>query len=220
MRTYHFLSGDDALDDISNRHLKLSEIDKLNDPFELWCTAQGDKELRRDLRKWKAEMAEKYGMLCFCLHWHNPVLWSHYADRHRGICLGFDVPDNSIKAVQYVASRTPLRFPLTEAAIQKLLFTKYRDWNYEEEWRGWFRLDTRDQATGLFFYDFDEKIQLREVIVGPLCEIPRSKIEAAIGGYIGPVHIVKARLAFKTFRVVTNKIGFANSRTNNRNTAT
>jgi len=118
MRTYHFLSSDHAVDDISKRHLKLSEIHKLNDPFELWCTAQGDKKLRRDLRKWKSEMAEKYGMLCFCLHWHNPVLWSHYANRHRGICLGFDVPDNSVKAVQYVASRTPLRFPLTEAAIQ------------------------------------------------------------------------------------------------------
>ena len=45
MRTYHFLSGDHALDDISKRRLKLSEIDKLNDPFELWCTAQGDKGL-------------------------------------------------------------------------------------------------------------------------------------------------------------------------------
>lgn len=61
---------------------------------------------------------------------------------------------------------------------------------------------------------------MREVIVGPLCKIPKSKIEAAIGSYIGPVHIVKARLAFKIFRVVTNKLGFANSRSNNRDTAT
>jgi hypothetical protein len=211
MRTYNFLSGDHALDDISKRRLKLSEIDKLNDPFELWCTAQRNKGLRRDLRKWKAEMAGMYGMLCFCLHWNNPVLWSHYADRHRGICLGFDVPVNSVKAVQYIASRTSMRFPLTEAATEELLFTKYRDWSYEEEWRGWFRLDTRDQATGLFFYDFDEKIQLREVIVGPLCEIPKGKLEAVTGDYIAPVQIVKARLAFTTFQVVTNKLGFANS---------
>ena len=133
------------------------------------------------------------------------------ADRHRGICLGFDVPDNSFTAVQYVASRTPLQFPLTEAAIRKLLFTKYRGWSYEEEWRGWFRLDTRDQATGLFFYDFDDKIQLREVIVGPLCEIPKGRLEAVTGGYINPLHIIKARLAFETFRVVTSKLGFANS---------
>lgn len=216
MRTYHFLCGDDALDDISKRRLKLSEIAKLNDPFELWCTAQGNKGLRRDLRKWKAEMAAKYGILCFCRHWHNPVLWSHYADRHRGICLGFDVPDDSVKALRYIASRTSLRLPLTEVATQKLLFTKYRDWSYEEERRGWARFDARDPATGLFFCDFGDKLQLREVIVGPLCEIPKGKLETATGRCIGRVQIVKARHAFTTFQVVKNKLGFANSRSNDR----
>src|SRR5260370_36609373 len=113
-------------------------------------------------------MAQKYGMLCFCMHWRNPVLWSHYADRHRGICLGFDVPSDSIKGVQYVVTRPPLRFPLTEATTQKLLFTKYRDWRYEEEWRGWFRLDTRDPGTGYAFYALADKVRLRVEIVGPL----------------------------------------------------
>jgi hypothetical protein len=42
MLAYHFLSAANALDDLANRHIKLSEIDKLNDPFELWCCAQGD----------------------------------------------------------------------------------------------------------------------------------------------------------------------------------
>lgn len=212
MKVYHFLPGDYALDDIIKHRLKLSEIEKLNDPFELWCTAQGNRDLRRVLRKWKSEMSTKYGMLCFCSHWKNPVLWSHYADRHRGICLGFDIPDNSITAVRYVASRTPLPFPPKEATMQKLLFTKYRDWSYEEEWRGWFRLDIRDEASRLFFYNFDDQIRLREVIVGPLCEIPKCKLEAATAGYLEPVQIVKARLAFTTFQVVKNKLGFANSR--------
>jgi len=211
MRAYHFLSCHDALDDIAKQHLKLSEIDKLNDPFELWCTAQTDRALRRDLRKWKAEMAQKYGVLCFCRHWHNPVLWSHYADRHRGICLGFDVPEISIKAVNYVATRSPMQFPPTEETIQKLLFTKYRDWKYEEEWRGWFRLETRDPITGLGFCSLDDKIQLREVIAGPLCDTPKAKIRAALGAALRSVLVVKARLAFATFQVVTNKRGFAHS---------
>jgi hypothetical protein len=57
MRAYHFLSADNVLKDLTNRYLKLSEIDKLNDPFELWCTAQTDRNLRRGLRNWKAQMA-------------------------------------------------------------------------------------------------------------------------------------------------------------------
>lgn len=208
MRAYHFLSANSALDDLTNRHLKLSEIDELNDPFELWCTAQPDRDLRRGLRDWKAEIARHFGMLCFSKRWHNPVLWSHYADKHHGICLGFDVPEGSFKPVAYVAKRLPLRLPLTQATTEQLLFTKYRDWQYEEESRGWFRLEERDPNTHYYFYKLDDKIRLREVIAGPLCDTPKTRIEAALTGYAHEVRITKARLAFKTFRVVENLQGF------------
>jgi hypothetical protein len=62
MRAYHFLSAANALDDLANRHVKLSEIDKLNDPFELWCSAQGDDGIRAALRAWKKEMGRRYGV--------------------------------------------------------------------------------------------------------------------------------------------------------------
>jgi len=104
-----------------------------------------------------------------------------------------------------------MQFPPTEETIQKLLFTKYRDWKYEEEWRGWFRLETRDPITGLCFCSLDDKIQLREVIAGPLCDTPKAKIRAALGADLRSVLAVKARLAFATFQVVTNKRGFAHS---------
>jgi hypothetical protein len=53
MRVYHFLSAENALDELSRRQIKLSEIDNLNDPFELWCVAQGDHRIREALRGWK-----------------------------------------------------------------------------------------------------------------------------------------------------------------------
>jgi hypothetical protein len=208
MRAYHFLSADNALKDLTNRHLKISEIDKLNDPFELWCTAQTDRDLRRGLRNWKAQMAQQYGMLCFTRRWRNPVLWSHYADQHRGMCLGFDVPRESLRPVAYVTKRLPLRLPLTPATTEELLFTKYRDWQYEEEWRGWFRLEECDPITGFYFCKLDDKIRLREVIVGPLCDTLKPRIEVALTGYRRDVRILKARLAFTSFRVVKNRQGF------------
>src|SRR3989304_9386747 len=102
MLVYHFLSANDALDDIIKKRIKLSEIDKLNDPFELWCSAQGNQQIRASLRRWKDKMSRRYGMLCFCKGWHNPLLWSHYSDRHQGMCLGFEVDDQYLKAVSYV----------------------------------------------------------------------------------------------------------------------
>ena len=69
------------------------------------------------------------------------------------------------------------------------------------------RLDERDPSG--YFYPFDKRVQLREVIAGPLCDIPKSVIDEALKGY-KEVRVVKARLAFNTFRVVKNMQGFPN----------
>ena len=211
MRVYHFLPAVYALEDIEKRRIKISEIDQLNDPFELWCVSQKGKQIRSALRNYKKEMGERFGLICFCEHWHNPLLWSHYADRHRGICLGFDVDDRGLKPVNYAKERSDLKIPLTKENADELLYTKYRDWKYEEEWRNWFQLDERED--GHYFYPFDKFIQLREVIAGPLCTDSKDRIEQALRGYPETVSVIKARLAFKTFQVVKNKQGFLASST-------
>jgi len=205
MRVYHFLSAMWALDDIRKKRIKISVIDQLNDPFELWCVEQRDKRLRQALRGFKAEMVERFGMICFSKHWHNPLLWSHYADKHRGICLGFDVDDRGLKPVAYANERPSLRVPPTMESINELLFTKFRDWSYEEELRNWFRLDEREGEH--YFYPFDTLVRLREVIVEPLRGLSNAVIEKSLEEYNG-VSVLKARLAFKTFRVVKNQKGF------------
>lgn len=206
MRVYHFLPAIHALDDIRKQRLKISELDQLNDPFELWCVSQEDHRLRFALREYKKEMTKRFGMICFCKHWHNPLLWSHYADKHRGMCLGFDVDDRGLRAVDYVEERSDLKMPPTKESTDELLFTKYRDWQYEEELRNWFKLDERQD--GYYFYPFDSFVQLREVMAGPLCTTPKEEIDDALKSYRDTVTITKARLAFRTFRVVENLQGF------------
>jgi hypothetical protein len=206
MRVYHFLPAVHALEDIEKKRIKISEIDQLNDPFELWCVSQEDKQVRLALRNYKKEMGQRFGLICFCQHWHNPLLWSHYADKHRGMCLGFEVDDRGLRAVNYVEERPDLKMPPTKESSNELLFTKYRDWQYEEEWRNWFQLDERED--GHYFYPFDRFVQLTEVIVGPLCTESKNKIDQALKGYPETISVIKARLAFKTFRVVENLQGF------------
>jgi hypothetical protein len=208
MRLYHFLPSKYALDDLTKRRLKLSQIDKLNDPFELWCSDQSDRQMRAALRAWKQEMSKQYGLLCFCATWQNPLLWSHYAERHEGICLGFDVRDDSAARVDYVNERTPLQLPLTEGSMQRILFTKFSGWSYEEEWRAWFRLEERDPAAeNHYFREFDQDIRLAEIIVGSLCTVEKSTLTEAIRGYSPQPHIMAARLAFKSFSIVEDKRG-------------
>ena len=44
------------------------------------------------------------GLVWFSANWNNPVQWSHYADHHRDLCLGFKVTAQAHK-VAYVSER-------------------------------------------------------------------------------------------------------------------
>ena len=208
MRLYHFLPAKWALDDLKRRRLKIAEIDKLNDPFELYCANQRDMNARIALRQWKRNTASRSGLLCFCANWKNPLLWSHYADRHTGMCLGFDVHNDCAGEVEYVSSRPPFSPPFTKRDTKRFLFTKFSGWSYEEEWRVWLRLQNRDPETKHYFRDIGEQLTLCEVIAGPLCHIPKSDILPLVKPYPN-ARILKARLAFWRFTVVLNRRGFA-----------
>jgi hypothetical protein len=136
----------------------------------------------------------------------KPLLWSHYADRHRGLALGFDVNEQILKQVSYVKDRPVLEEINIETA-HRLLFTKYEDWHYEQEARIYTTLRDRDPETCLYFADFGEQLVLSEVIAGPLCAVTKQELCDATGSAT-EVKFMKARLAFNTFRVVTDQRGF------------
>lgn len=204
-RAYHFAPANFALQDLRHRRLKIARFDELNDPFELWAIAQPDRRLRQALRKTKEDFARLYGLLCFSLSWHNPLLWSHYADRHRGLALGFDVADEILKPVSYVEQR-PTLTKIDPTVAQWLLFTKFVDWRYEHEARIFTTLQERD-SSGLYFGKFNEQVVLREVIVGPLSKVTKKDLRDALSGD-DTVTLIKGRLAFNTFKVVRDKRGF------------
>ena len=44
-----------------------------------------------------------HGILCFSADGRDPVIGAHYSDKHRGVCLGFDIPDNKGRKVDYMS---------------------------------------------------------------------------------------------------------------------
>ena len=67
-------------------------------------------------------------------------MWAHYAEKHHGVCLGFDVPYDLVKKVIYRQSMLPYSFDLylyrggiDEKKMLKILYTKYSGWIYEDE---------------------------------------------------------------------------------------
>src|ERR1700681_4254027 len=93
----HLTLLEHAKTNIQFRRLKVAMFSDANDPFELLalnCRGRGKREARKVLRQFKESQDDETGVLCFSRSWSNPVLWSHYADKHKGVCLGFDVKED------------------------------------------------------------------------------------------------------------------------------
>lgn len=214
MRVFHFIDSVHGIENLKKRHLKISEIDKLNDPFEFLGVASKDKDVRKLYRKLKLGLSQQMGVICFSDTWKNPVLWSHYADRHRGLCLAFDAPNSDeLFQVEYRSTRLEPNLTVMNSVnaestehIKQIVTTKFDHWSYEGEHRLVATLDEKDPCTGLYFYKFNDKLQLREVIVGACSKVTRAEISRALKEYNAEINVFKARLAFKTFNITRQKL--------------
>lgn len=200
MRVYHFLNEQFGLKDLAERRLKIARIMELNDPFEFLGVDLTNKELRRVLKETKVDLSKSNGLLCFSRIWKNPLLWGHYADKHKGICLGFDVPDDHLSEVDYVKERLPAPPKIDESFMKKLLLTKFEHWKYEEEYRAYVSLT--DEIEGYYYADFSETLKLKQVIVGDQSQITRDQMSSALADLATGVEVFKVRAAFKSFDVV------------------
>jgi hypothetical protein len=212
VRVYHFVNEQFGLEDIRRRRLKIATLNELNDPFELFGVNLKDEALRQAFRAMKHQLASKRGLLCFSRNWHNPVQWGHYAGKHTGLCLGFDIPDEHLGRVSYARKRLVVeaqRFhdprQVDVETATRFLFSKYSHWRYEDEVRCFVTVEDRDPTTGLYFAEFSETLRLTTVIVGALSGVSRTTLQNALGDLASTVETFKARLAFQTFRVVRQR---------------
>lgn len=213
MRVYHFCDEVYGLQNIEKSRLKVATIMDLNDPFEMVCYSSPDKEVRKKLNEFKAAIATKFGMLCFSQSFRSPVQWAHYANKHRGLCLVFDVPDHNMHFVEYkhgrinfdVAQYTKLDKRERFEMMQKQLRIKHSQWRYEREVRRVFLLSETDPENDLYFRSFDSVGTLSQVIVGCNSAITPQDLKKSLGARKGMVECFKVRTAFKSYTIVRNK---------------
>ena len=203
MRVYHFLNKKYALKDLKERRLRISRIMELNDPFEFLGAELSNREFRKAMNQTKKELSKTTGILCFSKKWTDPVQWSHYADRHKGICLGFDVPGHLLFKVKYVRDRLPINGGIDEKRMLEFLTTKFIHWAYEQEYRLFISLE--DDEDGLYYADFSDNLKLRQIIVGCQSDVTRAELDAVIKGINSDIEIFKTRPAFRSFKIVRNK---------------
>lgn len=212
MRVFHFVTEEFGLEDLRRRRLKIATLHELNDPFEFFGVSLADAALRRAFQEMKDQLASNRGLLCFSRDWHNPVQWSHYAAKHTGLCLGFDIPDEHLGPINYSRKRLVVeveRFrdprQLDPDTVRTFLFTKHSHWRYENEVRCFVALEDKDPEKNLYFADFSDKLRLATVIVGAQSSVTRQILTNALGELAPSIETFKVRLAFKSFRVVRQR---------------
>jgi hypothetical protein len=84
------------------------------------------------------------GVVSFSVKNDGTLMWSHYADCHRGACLMFSSKEwptmrPSLYPVRYRIKRLPLKLDRRSfddgQFYQAVILTKDQDWCYEQEWR-------------------------------------------------------------------------------------
>jgi hypothetical protein len=213
MRAYKFLDEKYGLKDITERRVKVSTFADMNDPFELLGSRWSHVAVEDAIN---ADSTSEYGVLCMSRNCTDPLLWAHYADKHRGVCLGFDIPDNPsvVHPVIYVDERelqdpylllkTLSSRPLevAQSAVMRKLLLKYKRWEYEDEVRLFKRL-----GRGLTFVLFDdEDFALKQVILGLRCTASKKSILQRLRGYNREIEILKAELSQDRFEIVPKPI--------------
>ena len=211
MRVYYYTAEKYALSNIINERIKISLLHDLNDPFEFLGINLLDKEFRKTFLSARDEAAKQAGIICFSKDWNNPLLWAHYGDRHKGICLGFDIDDIHLKEVIYFPERMPAEIDMKKKyggmnieIIENLFRTKYIDWKYENETRVIVPLEEKDES-GHYFTDFEGNMVLKEVILGPRNNLKVNQLAQHLSSYISKVTVFKSRVAFTKYQVVRDR---------------
>ncbi len=85
---------------------------------------------------------KQMGVFCMAQRKNNLLMWSHYADSHKGFCLEFQTNNSFFGEAQPLVDRYSsdrpclnlIKEPSGDDYVEALL-TKSIDWKYEEEWR-------------------------------------------------------------------------------------
>lgn len=113
------------------------------DNDEVENAVKADPTIETRLIKAVDDVMNTHGICCFSERSSDILMWSHYSDCHKGICLGFEVmkdPDFFDYPINVNYQDT---YPIVDMSVDQgivkylnvLLETKYSEWAYEKEVR-------------------------------------------------------------------------------------
>lgn len=131
-------SRDRTINAIRNTEAYFSRRSQFNDPHDCNLTVRGLPDSERS--ELESEL-EATGIFCLSEVNDNPLMWSHYADSHRGVCIEYSTSKGLLFECELTRVCYVTRYPKLSSSdfpdrkyIRKYLSTKSHHWKHEREW--------------------------------------------------------------------------------------
>lgn len=155
MKLYRFVSNENVhkhmKEDKNSQYMErllrgdvyLSSFHALNDPMEgAFAYELENNNNNFSLKEITSEIS-KYRICCFTKSYRNFLLWSYYANGHKGVCFEYEVDQNAlntektfISPVNYSSSlHNFIPFLTAESQALQIIMTKLAFWKHENEMR-------------------------------------------------------------------------------------
>ncbi|WP_026658160.1 DUF2971 domain-containing protein [Butyrivibrio sp. AC2005] len=163
---YFSLKNEYTYKNIENEQIAFTYIPNLNDPCEavvrlgIFDECQdyfeniGKKETLTYIENCddvRDILVKEYRLLCVAQCYKQPLMWAHYADGHRGVCIEYDMQDikkkiYTIDTVSYVPEIPTISDDIKNYLTEILMY-KSLDWEYEREIRAIYKIEPKDRIT-------------------------------------------------------------------------
>lgn len=178
---YKYVKNERIKEILTTGCLFMNDGQDFNDPFELIIADRETNETRR---------AKNLHILCLTNSYRNKLLWSHYAESHKGVCITVKVPrkwvhpicysslriyeDSDIDTIlskgNYQGKQNIPKPPLSLSIDKKIAYIKDKKWSYEKEYRIVFDESDKENVIiedGKWFLP----IKITNIYIGIRCEL-------------------------------------------------
>lgn len=213
----YFSINDYSISSLKEHYLFYSIYTGFNDPFD--CNMDllvNFKKKRANYNGTKAELLKIFdntGICCFTTINDSILMWSHYANHHKGFCLEFKT-NTGLQGINplNVVYKTKLKqvdyHTTKNEAFYHIIYSKSDCWSYEHELRA-FKSDLTKENDRRVLFDKDE---LLSVYLGVRCSAEHEhQIKTIIKDvYLNKVNLYKAQYAESSFSIVWKKVELLN----------
>lgn len=165
---YKYYSNDNkyAIPNLKDGQISFSPVEALNDPFEgvgaySFQVSEDEKSYwdsigtnvpellsKRFSDEVRALANFKYRIFCSTEEYDNPLMWAHYANSHKGFCVGYSKADilklaDEAQKINYSDEMQSIN-DCDEKIFSSLLFQKSTSWGEENEFRAIYKLKKED----------------------------------------------------------------------------